>query len=147
MDESEATLPDVPPALAGPPGPVESAIVKALVPPVARKIMIGTVDIDWDDLPEGIYPLGVNHDSLETKPYVTQSNVRFYRGEILIAAIDKGYFFDGASVPRIFWGFRGFSPIGRHLWPALVHDAVCDNRIALWPVVGDALFVALLRES
>ncbi len=128
------------------PGPIESVVVKALVPPVARQIMLGRVAIDWDELPDGVEVIGVKRDELEAKCYITQSRVVFSRGKHRIE-IPKGYAFDGASVPHIFWGFRGFSPIGRHLWAALCHDWICDNPDELFPGIGDAIFMVLLSES
>lgn len=41
--------------------------------------------------------------------------------------IPRGYLFDGASVPRLFWGFPfGYTPYGVHIAAALEHDWLCD---------------------
>ena len=36
--------------------------------------------------------------------------------------IPKGFIFDGASVPRLFWFLPGLSPVGILLIPGLIHD-------------------------
>lgn len=43
--------------------------------------------------------------------------------------IPAGYQFDGASVPRMFWGFPfGYTPFGVHIGAALEHDWLCERR-------------------
>ena len=41
--------------------------------------------------------------------------------------IPKGYCFDGASIPRMFWRLIGANTDNMFLIPALVHDAICEN--------------------
>jgi len=48
----------------------------------------------------------------------------FPRRKILI---NKGFIFDGASVPRILWWIPGLSPIGILLIPGLIHDYIYKN--------------------
>lgn len=40
--------------------------------------------------------------------------------------IPRGYQFDGASVPRAFWGLLGYMPFGLHIAAAIEHDFLCD---------------------
>lgn len=41
--------------------------------------------------------------------------------------IPKGYCYDGASIPRLFWRLIGSNTDNRFLIPALVHDVLCEN--------------------
>lgn len=46
-----------------------------------------------------------------------------------VFCIPAGYKFDGASVPRLFWGFPfGYTPFGVHIGAALEHDWLCEWR-------------------
>ena len=41
--------------------------------------------------------------------------------------IPKGYCYDGASIPRLFWRLIGPNTDNRFLIPALIHDVLCEN--------------------
>lgn len=41
--------------------------------------------------------------------------------------IPKGYCYDGASVPRIFWRLIGSNTDNSFLIPALIHDVLCEH--------------------
>ena len=41
--------------------------------------------------------------------------------------IPKGYCYDGASIPRLFWRIVGPSTDNRFLIPALIHDVLCEH--------------------
>ena len=41
--------------------------------------------------------------------------------------IPKGYCFDGASIPRIFWRVVGSNTDNKFLIAALIHDVLCEN--------------------
>lgn len=41
--------------------------------------------------------------------------------------IPKGYCYDGASIPRIFWRLIGSNTDNSFLIPALIHDVLCEN--------------------
>lgn len=41
--------------------------------------------------------------------------------------IPKGYCYDGASIPRIFWRVIGANTNNTFLIPALIHDFMCEN--------------------
>lgn len=42
-------------------------------------------------------------------------------------SIPKGYCYDGASIPRIFWRLIGSNTDNNFLIPALIHDVLCEN--------------------
>lgn len=41
--------------------------------------------------------------------------------------IPKGYCYDGASIPRLFWRFIGAPTDNAFLIPALIHDILCEH--------------------
>ena len=41
--------------------------------------------------------------------------------------IPKGYEFDGASIPRVFWRIVGANTDNRFIVAAMVHDFCCEN--------------------
>ncbi len=41
--------------------------------------------------------------------------------------IPKGYTWDGATIPRIFWRLIGAKTDSRFLIPSLIHDYMCEN--------------------
>lgn len=41
--------------------------------------------------------------------------------------IPKGYTWDGASIPRMFWRLIGSKTDNRFLVPSLIHDVLCEN--------------------
>ena len=41
--------------------------------------------------------------------------------------IPKGYCYDGASIPRLFWRVIGSNTDNRFLIPALIHDVLCEH--------------------
>ena len=41
--------------------------------------------------------------------------------------IPKGYCYDGASIPRMFWRLIGSNTDNEFLIPALIHDVLCEN--------------------
>jgi hypothetical protein len=41
--------------------------------------------------------------------------------------IPKGYAWDGASIPRVFWRLIGAKTDPRFLVPSMIHDVLCEN--------------------
>ena len=41
--------------------------------------------------------------------------------------IPKGYCYDGASIPRVFWRLIGSNTDNSFLIPALIHDVLCEH--------------------
>lgn len=41
--------------------------------------------------------------------------------------IAKGYTWDGATIPRVFWRLIGAKTDSRFLIPSLIHDVLCEN--------------------
>ena len=66
------------------------------------------------------YPF-INRKALEVKLFDHVKNKSYgFR-------IPKGYCFDGASIPRIFWRLIGSNTDNSFLIPAMIHDTLCEN--------------------
>ena len=63
--------------------------------------------------------------------------------------IPKGYCYDGASIPRMFWRLVGAPTDNSFLIPALIHDVLCENHsyIDNDRSFSTEVFNALLKES
>ena len=63
--------------------------------------------------------------------------------------IPKGYCYDGASIPRIFWRLIGSPTDNQFLIPALIHDVLCEHHEYIMNdrEFSTAVFNALLEES
>lgn len=63
--------------------------------------------------------------------------------------INKGYCYDGASIPRMFWRLIGAPTDNKFLIAALVHDYLCENHHLILNdrEFSTEVFNALLEES
>jgi hypothetical protein len=114
---------------------------------VPRMVRFGPVMISWVLPAEIKSPIAVAYWRLNGEcVFVTQCEVVFVMGDHR-TVVPAGYVFDGASIPRMFWWIPGFSPMGIHLWAALVHDYLCDNPEHADRVMADALFYTILKHS
>lgn len=64
-------------------------------------------------------------------------------------SIPKGYCYDGASIPRMFWRLIGSNTDNSFLIPALIHDYLCEhhNLILNDRRLSTEVFNALLEAS
>jgi hypothetical protein len=115
------------------------------LPGNVNRLPFGPVSVEWSS--DFRFPIAVQHLKLNGHTvYVTLTRITFKRGGQRLR-VRAGYEFDGASVPRPMWGVPGFSPIGLHLWAALAHDWICDHPDELDRVIGDAIFLSLLKHT
>ena len=56
---------------------------------------------------------------VELVDYKKKKNYKF--------VVPKGYCYDGASIPRVFWRLIGSNTDNKFLIPALVHDVLCEH--------------------
>lgn len=111
----------------------------------AGQVIAGPISITWSKAIQ--FPIAIQHRRLNGLAYyVTLCPIQFQRGNKSML-VPQGYEFDGASIPSILWWIPGFSPIGLHLWAALAHDWICDHPDELDRVIGDAIFVSLLKHT
>ena len=92
--------------------------------------------------------------SIKKYPFINKEklNVAIFDREKMKSykfTIPKGYCFDGASIPRIFWRLIGPNTDNNFLIPALIHDALCENHSHLDydRALSTNIFNALLYAS
>lgn len=63
--------------------------------------------------------------------------------------VPKGYCYDGASIPRLFWRVIGANTDNKFLIAALVHDVLCEHHeyVNYDRAFSTNVFNALLKES
>jgi len=62
--------------------------------------------------------------------------------------VPKGYAFDGASIPRIFWSLVGQPTDGLSLRAACIHDWMCDHaETYAMRRLGDTFFLHIMEDS
>lgn len=63
--------------------------------------------------------------------------------------VPKGYCYDGASIPRVFWRVIGANTDNRFLIAALIHDVLCENHSYINNdcAFSTSVFNALLEAS
>lgn len=79
--------------------------------------------------------------NVELKDFKTNRNYGF--------TIPKGYCFDGATIPRLFWRVIGSNTDNNFLIAALIHDVLCENHHYVWNdrAFSSDVFDALLKVS
>ena len=70
--------------------------------------------------------------SIEKYPFINKRTlgvrlVDYKKDKTYNFIIPKGYCYDGASIPRLFWRVIGPNTDNSFLIPALVHDVLCEN--------------------
>ena len=64
----------------------------------------------------------------------------------LTIKVKKGFVFDGASIPKIFWGIVGSPFTGNYTLSALVHDALYVTE-SLERKAADEIFLDLMKQG
>ena len=70
--------------------------------------------------------------SIEKYPFVCKKELsvclkNYKKNKLYKFKIPKGYCFDGASIPRLFWRIIGAKTDNKFLVPALIHDILCEH--------------------
>lgn len=70
--------------------------------------------------------------SIKKYPFINKRTLQvrlvdYSKKKIYNFFIPKGYCYDGASIPRLFWRVIGSNTDNRFLIPALIHDVLCEN--------------------
>ena len=70
--------------------------------------------------------------SVEKYPFICKKELEVFLADLkkdkrYKFKIPKGYCFDGASIPRLFWRVIGSNTDNRYLIPALIHDVLCEH--------------------
>ena len=71
-------------------------------------------------------------EEINKKPFVCEEELKviLYDGieyESYEFTIPKGYSWDGATIPRMFWRLIGSKTDNKFLVPSLIHDVLCEN--------------------
>ena len=92
--------------------------------------------------------------SVEKYPFVCKKELKvkladYKKNKTYTFVIPKGYCYDGASIPRVFWRLIGANTDNRFLIPALIHDVLCENHsyIDNYRAFSTRIFNALLKSS
>ncbi len=96
------------------------------------------VGVFFDDVPHVCirYTLpsstGEEKKSIKKYPFINKRNLKvklidYKKDKTYNFSIPKGYCYDGASIPRLFWRVIGSNTDNRFLIPALIHDVLCEH--------------------
>ena len=96
------------------------------------------IGIFFDKIPEVTVRYPTPFDSKEKakeiskKPFVNLSELKvvlrdYEQGLKYSFIIEKGYTWDGASIPRVFWRLIGSKTDNKFLIPSMIHDVLCEN--------------------
>ena len=87
-------------------------------------------------------------------PFINKRNLKVLlednkKKKVYFFEIPKGYCYDGASIPKIFWRVIGSNTDNSFLIPALIHDVICQNHsyIDSDRKFSSEVFSALLEAS
>ena len=70
--------------------------------------------------------------SIEKYPFICKKELKvclkdLRKNQTYEFTIPKGYCYDGASIPRLFWRVIGSNTDNKFLIPALIHDVLCEH--------------------
>lgn len=73
-------------------------------------------------------------EDIVNKPFINKSDLRVRlknrkKGLVHLFTIERGYTWDGATIPAWVWPIIGSKTDPRFLIPSLVHDVLCENHI------------------
>ena len=96
----------------------------------------------------------IERESVEQYPFINKKELKVAlldrkKSKKYTFTINKGYCWDGASIPRIFWRLIGSKTDNKFLIPSLIHDVLCENHsyINNDRYFADKVFERLLRIS
>lgn len=91
---------------------------------------------------------------VEQKPFVNNKKITVFlfnhkKSKRYTFEIEKGYTWDGASIPRLCWRIIGAKTDNRFLIPSMVHDVLCENKnlVDFDRYFADRVFEKLLSVS
>ena len=96
----------------------------------------------------------IERESVEQYPFINKKELKVAlldrkKSKKYTFTIQKGYCWDGASIPRIFWRLIGSKTDNKFLIPSLIHDVLCENHsyVNNDRYFADKVFERLLRVS
>ncbi len=119
-----------------------------------------SVGVFFDEMPfvSIRYPLPSNTEeekkSIKKYPFINKRTLQvkledYKKHKSYGFSVPKGYCYDGASIPRLFWRVIGSNTDNRFLIPALIHDVLCEHHeyVDYDRKFSTAVFNALLQVS
>ena len=93
-------------------------------------------------------------ENIRKYPFINSKDLKvelhdYIKDKIYSFDIPKGYCYDGASIPRIFWRLIGAKTDPAFLIPSLIHDVLCEhhNYVDNDRYFADKVFERLLYVS
>ena len=70
--------------------------------------------------------------NIKKYPFINRKDLKvqlddYFSEKIYTFTIPKGYKWDGASIPRMFWRLIGAKTSPEFLIPSMIHDVLCEN--------------------
>ena len=70
--------------------------------------------------------------SIRKYPFINKKTLKVkvidnIKNKSYVFIVPKGYCYDGATIPRLFWRIIGANTDNKFLIPALIHDVLCEN--------------------
>lgn len=96
------------------------------------------VEIFFSEVPKVCIRYMLPSSSIEEKksikkyPFINKKTIKvnlldYEKNKSYEFDIPKGYCYDGATIPRLFWRIIGANTDNKFLIPALIHDVLCEN--------------------
>lgn len=92
--------------------------------------------------------------SIKKYPFICKTELKvilfdYTKSKSYQFTIPKGYCYDGASIPRLFWRIVGANTDNKFLIAALIHDVLCEHHeyVNYNRAFSTNVFNALLKES
>lgn len=93
-------------------------------------------------------------DEIAKKPFINNKTIDVMlfdhvKNKRYMFTIDKGYRWDGATIPRFAWRIVGSKTDSKFLIPSMVHDVLCENKnlVNYDRYFADKVFERLLSVS
>lgn len=97
-----------------------------------------SVGVFFDDIPHVgiryILPSNTQEEkkSIKKYPFINKKTLQvkladYKKNKTYDFSIPKGYCYDGASIPRLFWRIIGSNTDNKFLIAALIHDVLCEH--------------------
>lgn len=93
-------------------------------------------------------------DEIAKKPFINNKTIDVMlfdhvKNKRYMFTIDKGYRWDGATIPRFAWRIIGSKTDSKFLIPSMIHDVLCENKnlVNYDRYFADKVFERLLSVS
>ncbi len=86
----------------------------------------------FSNIPDVGFNYPKNKEENCEKPFILKNDIEvtlwdYKKFEVYEFTINKGYCWDGATIPRLFWRLIGSKTEPKFLIASLIHDILCEN--------------------